>query len=424
VHAVPEENLAVRVLCIDTEPATAQTIAAAGHEVLQGDIGFRKGSPNLPYPPHEFDLLICDLRRPACYDTTFWGPGQNDNFHCKIEKDPPDVYIGLGESARPKFEIIHSRQMPSLLPGTFGPADIFAAISKAGIPFILFLNNEWLCRVRHYPPNFSDVLWQFQRTVATKLQITPEMSRLLKTVDAVPEDIERPLAFAISKSAYRPSIESAFETKPLVLNAVSQIFSEVVLLERGAIWALPQFLDNASFCLALIKKFDAFLALQASLLGRTDTKAQKLSATAADAMTMRDVFISHASEDKVEVARPLADALVQRGLSIWFDEYELTLGDHLRRKIEEGLRVSRYGVTVLSENFFKKKWPQAELDALFALEKTETKKILPVWHKLSEDDIKRYAPLLADRLAVSTDAGIGAVADKIVHAVQRQSRSN
>src|SRR5262249_47919440 len=78
---------------------------------------------------------------------------------------------------------------------------------------------------------------------------------------------------------------------------------------------------------------------------------------------IRDVFISHASEDKVEIARPLAEALTKKGLTVWFDEYELTLGDRLRRKIEEGLRVSRYGVTILSENFFRKKWPQEELDA-------------------------------------------------------------
>lgn len=36
-----------------------------------------------------------------------------------------------------------------------------------------------------------------------------------------------------------------------------------------------------------------------------------------------DVFISHASEDKEEVARPLAEVLRRNGLSIWYDEFEL-----------------------------------------------------------------------------------------------------
>lgn len=36
-----------------------------------------------------------------------------------------------------------------------------------------------------------------------------------------------------------------------------------------------------------------------------------------------DVFIFHASEDKEEVARPLAEVLRRNGLSVWYDEFEL-----------------------------------------------------------------------------------------------------
>ena len=37
-----------------------------------------------------------------------------------------------------------------------------------------------------------------------------------------------------------------------------------------------------------------------------------------------DVFISHTSEDKEDVVRPLATALRDAGLSVWYDEFELT----------------------------------------------------------------------------------------------------
>lgn len=69
-----------------------------------------------------------------------------------------------------------------------------------------------------------------------------------------------------------------------------------------------------------------------------------------------DVFISHASEDKDEVVRPLAHALKESGLSVWFDEFELRIGDSLRRKIDRGLANSRFGVIVLSRSFFEKGW--------------------------------------------------------------------
>ena len=250
------------------------------------------------------------------------------------------------------------------------------------------------------------------------------MRRVLATLGEVPE-LETPIEFAITESARRPPRSTPFDqfkTKPLVINAISQVFGEVVVLERGTIWALPTFQDNARLCLALLERFAAFREIQTSLLSESKGAA---SATIEPALTavpssanVRDVFISHASEDKAEIARPLAESLKQRGLSVWFDEYQLTLGDRLRRKIEEGLRVSRYGVAILSDNFFRKKWPQEELDGLFSLE-TTSKKILPVWHRLSAADIAHYAPLLADRLAVSTDIGVDAVADEILRAVRQ-----
>jgi Domain of unknown function (DUF1883)/TIR domain len=77
-----------------------------------------------------------------------------------------------------------------------------------------------------------------------------------------------------------------------------------------------------------------------------------------------DVFISHASEDKDAVARPLAEHLRDLGVSVWLDAFELRIGDSLRRKIDAGLAGSRFGVVVLSRSFFRKGWPQYELDGL------------------------------------------------------------
>jgi hypothetical protein len=79
------------------------------------------------------------------------------------------------------------------------------------------------------------------------------------------------------------------------------------------------------------------------------------------------LFISHASEDKDEFVRALAEML-RLDFEVWYDEYVLTLSDSLLQKINQGLRESDYGIVVLSCAFFAKRWPQAELDGLFALE--------------------------------------------------------
>lgn len=136
-----------------------------------------------------------------------------------------------------------------------------------------------------------------------------------------------------------------------------------------------------------------------------------------------DAFISHASEDKDTVVRDLAAELTRGGAKIWFDEWTLEIGDSLRRTIDRGLRNSRYGVVVLSPNFFAKEWPQAELDALFARETLGGKVILPVWHNLSKADVVRFAPLLGERMAARTSEGIVAVASKILACVRSAPRS-
>jgi TIR domain len=132
-----------------------------------------------------------------------------------------------------------------------------------------------------------------------------------------------------------------------------------------------------------------------------------------------DVFISHATEDKSAVAEPLANALKDAGLSVWYDRFELLLGDRLRRKIDEGLLHSRYGIVILSHSFFKKHWPQVELDGLAQREIDGEKVILPIWYELTGGDVRTYSPTLADRLATSWSTGLENVVHEVLAAVRQ-----
>ena len=132
-----------------------------------------------------------------------------------------------------------------------------------------------------------------------------------------------------------------------------------------------------------------------------------------------DVFISHASEDKDDFVRHLADRLRRTGLRVWFDEFTLTVGDSLRRSIDRGLTRSRYGIVVVSPNFLQKNWPQRELDGLVARENDGVKVILPIWHNIGADEIRGYSPTLADRLAVSSSKGIDHVISQLMQAIQK-----
>lgn len=135
-----------------------------------------------------------------------------------------------------------------------------------------------------------------------------------------------------------------------------------------------------------------------------------------------DIFISHASEDKAAVARPLSQALVDLGWRVWLDELELTIGDSLSGRIDAALARTRFGVVVLSPAFFGKAWPERELAGLAAREiGAGTKIILPVWHEVDHALITQRSPVLADRLGALTSSGIPNVAKELARTIDRAS---
>ena len=104
---------------------------------------------------------------------------------------------------------------------------------------------------------------------------------------------------------------------------------------------------------------------------------------------------------------------------MWYDDHSLQLGDSLRREIDKGLAQSRFGVVVLSPSFFAKEWPQIELDGLIARESAGRKVILPVWHMLSANEVRKFSPTLAGRLAAPSAKGLHYVVREIVKVVKK-----
>lgn len=127
-----------------------------------------------------------------------------------------------------------------------------------------------------------------------------------------------------------------------------------------------------------------------------------------------DVFISHASDDKEEFVRPLAEELRNNNIKVWYDEFELQLGDSLRKKIDLGLKNSKFGLVILSTAFFNRPWTDYELNGFLAREMNSMKVILPIWHKISKDEVLRFSPPLADKVALkSSDMSVNEIASEI-----------
>lgn len=131
-------------------------------------------------------------------------------------------------------------------------------------------------------------------------------------------------------------------------------------------------------------------------------------------MKKKDLFISHASEDKDDFVRPLANLLHQYGLDVWYDEFELRIGKSLSRSIDKGILDSNFGLIVLSKSFFNKNWTEYELKSLNSFEIENGDILLPIWKDVTVKEVREFSPYLADKFALITKESIEDIALKII----------
>lgn len=114
----------------------------------------------------------------------------------------------------------------------------------------------------------------------------------------------------------------------------------------------------------------------------------------------RDVFLCHASEDKTEIITPLVKALDNAGISFWYDQAEIAWGDSITQKVNDGLKISKYVVVILSEAFVSKNWTQRELNAALNIEASSGDvRVLPLLvgaEKIRKLILDKY-PILNDK---------------------------
>jgi TIR domain len=115
---------------------------------------------------------------------------------------------------------------------------------------------------------------------------------------------------------------------------------------------------------------------------------------------MPGVFISHSSLDKQFVSKLARDLAIQ-GFPVWFDSWELELGDSLYDRIFNGIDETTFLLIAFSPNALQSKWVTKELNAALAKEdRLGRKVILPM--KVMPCDV----PLsIADRLHVDFTKG-------------------
>ncbi|CAM3904748.1 toll/interleukin-1 receptor domain-containing protein [Vibrio aquimaris] len=171
--------------------------------------------------------------------------------------------------------------------------------------------------------------------------------------------------------------------------------------------------------LALNRAINEEMDNQENILSQLKNIAIEFPSDKEESQSGTELFISHASEDKADFVKPLADELIKLGVSVWYDEYTLRIGDSLRSSIDQGLAESKYGLIILSKAFFEKNWTQYELNGLVVREMEGDKVILPIWHNITKDEIMKLSPSLVDKVALnSTMFTIREIAEKVADAVK------
>jgi hypothetical protein len=107
---------------------------------------------------------------------------------------------------------------------------------------------------------------------------------------------------------------------------------------------------------------------------------------------MQSVFLSHTSIDKPFVEK-LAKDLKRIGVNVFFDKWDISIGESITWKIEEGIRAHEYLGIVLSPEALQSEWVKSEISSAW-VKQMKTKKIslLPILYRTC--DIPLF---LADR---------------------------
>ena len=75
---------------------------------------------------------------------------------------------------------------------------------------------------------------------------------------------------------------------------------------------------------------------------------------------MPKVFISYSSRN-LRKARRLAQALQNRGIDVWFAEWDVLVGHNLLDSIYSGIRESDFLAVILTEHSVKSKWVKEQI---------------------------------------------------------------
>lgn len=108
-------------------------------------------------------------------------------------------------------------------------------------------------------------------------------------------------------------------------------------------------------------------------------------------MTKYDVFVSHAHADKESIATDLQESFKKLGISVFYDTDSIEWGDDWAQKIKDGLANCRFGVIIISKDFYDRTWTEKELKSLLVRQNDNGENvILPILFNTDINELKAH----------------------------------
>lgn len=116
---------------------------------------------------------------------------------------------------------------------------------------------------------------------------------------------------------------------------------------------------------------------------------------------LRHIFLCHAWDDRQGSAKELHDLLLAQGVSVWFSENDIGLGEPFLRAIDKGLAKSRIGIVLVTPSLLKRlpSGGVADKELSVLLQRDQ---LVPVIHNTTYDALREVSPMLASRNGLDT----------------------
>lgn len=149
----------------------------------------------------------------------------------------------------------------------------------------------------------------------------------------------------------------------------------------------------------LVKFYSTGVTVKNIFIEKTDMSFEKKSERKTDAFEY-DVFICHSSKDK-SVIESIVKEFKREKIRYWLDDEQITFGDPITQKIEDGLRKSKYVMPCISMNLATSGWTRAEYGSILNAEFSGNSERIVIPLKLDNSSDNDMPFLLRDKKRVT-----------------------